>query len=786
MKVLTTSVSRKRARMCVAALIAAFASLASYGAEPQWIFNRGADAPRATVGQGVAESEFGLFRIRATGADTTVSVAMTEDEQFEASDRPFFALRYNATTKQRFGGLFFTNDAGLTRLSDASYSQFPIVGDGTWRDVVVDMREFAHKNWKGRIKSFRLDPANPSDSDSIFRISRFGFFETSDSARAFLNQADDTPNYNMSALFSNDACYCFVAKGLVSEGFDRADYVIAPESWQIGALKGDREGYVVVCKRDGVKQIDPLCDATSLGYMTYCSLGAGKYNVVNKNDLFEQAKASGRADSAAIKFVLARGLMTLVDEQKGFDADAQLDAKTAVELSRRFKDLAALAPRPDDFNTLQSRLADVDSRTMTRGETASLIMTAIRDALGTNTASPYPPEYFTRERLRIGAWGNFRVADYDEDYMRAYADCGFDFLLNLAVPSVKVLKDADKYGVETYVNDGSHRNPETGAKEYCDHPSYTGCFVVDEPGSDDYDKLAAICNPYEQATGKTAYINLLPMYANAAQLKYGAGAAAIEYYDSDPDLFRKYCAAFCEKFKTKYICTDIYPLNWVDGKKVTYNEYVESINVIASVAREYDREFWCYIQTFAWIPSKRTPTEAEYRWQCYSMLSFGCKCILCWTYAGYKDGFPSLVDITSHKSRAWYDARPVFWELRRLSDTYIQYRNLGAFTHNCTDATPYLKMTNEYDASEFIREIDCPDPLLVGCFSKKSAESSKAFTLVNMTELEDARGTSVRMKLDGNSATAWYRGTPQLVEPDDDGWFDFYLASGEGVFVEIN
>ena len=276
------------------------------------------------------------------------------------------------------------------------------------------------------------------------------------------------------------------------------------------------------------------------------------------------------------------------------------------------------------------------------------------------------------------------------------------------------------------------------------------------------------------------------MYANAAQLKYGAGAAAIEYYDADPDLFRKYCAAFCEKFDTDYICTDIYPFNW-DGehKKTTYPDYAESINVIASVAREYERDFWCFIQTFAWIKSKRTPNEAEFRWQCYSMLSFGCKTILCWTYAGYNPDFPSLVDTESRKTEAWYDARAVFLELRRLSDTFVQFRNLGAFSHNCTDKTPYLKFSNEYKDFDAIQEIDCPDPLLIGCFECKANPKEKAFTLVNMTELEDAVGTTVRLKLDAKEVVSWYRGVPSQVKPNDEGWYEFYLGTGEGVFVTL-
>ena len=274
------------------------------------------------------------------------------------------------------------------------------------------------------------------------------------------------------------------------------------------------------------------------------------------------------------------------------------------------------------------------------------------------------------------------------------------------------------------------------------------------------------------------------MYANAAQLKYGASAAAIEYYDPDPALFKKYCDAFCEKFDVPYICTDIYPLNWVKGKKVTYKDYAESINIIANSAREHNKDFWCYIQTFAWIPSKRTPNEEEFRWQCYTMLSFGCKGLLCWTYAGYREEAPSLIDIHGNKTSAWYAIRPVISEVKRLSDVYVQYRNLGAFAHNYSDRVPYLRISTPYTAFKTIEKIDCPQPLLVGCFEKKSAPGT-AFTLVNMAEFEDGLGTTATIKLSGKKVTAYYRGLPEVVVPDANGLYRFHLACGEGVFITV-
>ncbi|MBR4753524.1 MAG: hypothetical protein IK077_17395 [Thermoguttaceae bacterium] len=765
-------------RLFLTLIVGAFVAVgvSAPAGEPQWIYNNGDGLKNSSVGQGMASGEFGLTSIKSTGTDCTLTPRMTADDAFQASERPFFAVRYKYEAGVSVAGLFFTTDE-LQNLSDKSFSAFNVESDGKWHNKIVDMRTFPHGNWKGTIKSFRFDPTNPSEIDANYSISRLGFFPTQEAAEAFLNDANDKADYSQTTVLNGDNQRCVIPGGVLDDSFQSVDYLIGkPADPANFKLKNTREDVVV--ERDG--KVEALCDVTSRGYVVYCARQKGVYSLVDKGQTPSPSDVSGRASEPAVRFVLARGLM---NAQNGkFRPE---DVLSQDELNSVAKTLASYKDYGDVGASVAENAKNLNG--LTREASAVSMTNSIREALGVVVNSRYSPEYFTRERIRVGAWGNFRPVDFDDEYMRTYADCGFDFLLAMGgIPTSKLLAAGDKYGVEVYVNDGAYRKPLAGDAEYVDHPSYTGAYVTDEPGSDDYDKLAAVCNPYKQATGKEAYVNLLPMYANAAQLKFGAGAAAIEYYDKDPDLFRKYCADFCKKFDTTYVCTDIYPLNWTsDHKKLTYADYVESINVIASVAREYDREFWCYIQTFAWIPSKRTPTEAEYRWQCYSMLSFGCRCILCWTYAGYHDDFPSLVDTKSRRTTAWYDARPVFWELRRLSDEFVKYRNLGAFTHNCTDATPYLKMTGEYKDFGPIQEIDCAEPLLIGCFEKKDESKSGAFTLVNMSELQDNKGATVRMKLGADGATAWYRGVPQDVKPNDEGFFTFELASGEGVFVTL-
>jgi hypothetical protein len=431
-----------------------------------------------------------------------------------------------------------------------------------------------------------------------------------------------------------------------------------------------------------------------------------------------------------------------------------------------------------------------EAKPATRAAAAVVLRTAVQTALGTAIESPYTNEYLTRDRIRIGAWVNPRAEAIGEDFIKTYSSGGFDWIIahgELAASERRktLLGDCDRYGIELILGDGAYKNPAMATAEYYDHPCFAGTYVTDEPGTDQYDHLAEICNTYyEETGGKLPYINLLPMYANAAQLKYGASAAAIEYYDSDPQLYKKYCDAFCEKFDPPYICTDIYPLNWVDGRRATYKDYCESINIIATSARKHDKDFWCCIQTFAWVPSKRTPTESEFRWQSYCMLSFGCKGLLCWTYAGYKPEFPSLITVDGRRTNAWYDAATVFKEIRQVSDAFVRYENLGALAHNCTDDTPYLKFSNPIQTFPTIQQIQCDDPLLIGCFAAKDGPAT-ALTIVNMSELEAIKTAHVQLKIAGSTVVAWPRGQRTVLSPDTDGFYHLTLASGEGVFVEV-
>lgn len=749
------------------------------GGERTWVFNNGSDANRCNLGQCMMQDELGLVVFKPTGTDMTLSFPLKEEERFKAEDYPFFAMRYKAKTTLKQGGLFFTTDK-IPTLSDESYSQFAIencedLETGEYHDLIVDMRNFPHDQWHGMVNFFRLDPTNPSDTESEICISRLGFFTEQTDAEQFLRQAVDTPAYGSPAIFTAPMQKVIIPANVLSPGYQKSEFLL--ESTTPTGDENEGEPVVFCTDKTGSKGV-AACHVNSIGFVTYIANRPGKYTLEYYGKKY--ADVQNHPLQKAIDYVTSHDLMEGTSATE-FSPDAVCD----------HTEIQAACAKLDERGVKNAAQAFDSAKSYTRAEVAGILM-ASECSLFFSAESPYRSDYFTRKRIKIGSWANFDPEKVDEAYIRDYADAGFDWII--AMPGIssepcrsRLFSLCNKYGVEVYLNDGTFSQIPEGVAEYFDQPCFTGHYVVDEPGSADFDKLAEVCNAYTAKTGKVPYVNLLPMYANAAQLKYGAGAAAIEYYDADPDLFRKYCEAFCEKLNTSYICTDIYPLNWNGDKKTTYGDYVESIHVIADVARRYNREFWCYIQTFGWMKGKRTPNEAEFRWQSYSMLSFGCTGIICWTWGGYEPEFPSLVDTESRKTQAYYDAKTVFHEIKKISDIYVQYQYLGTFNHQCTEKTPYLRMSDPYtEFGHVIEKIDCGDPLLIGCFAKRDG-NGYAFTLVNMSELQDAKTVTVQLKLAenaGKTVTAYLRGEPVVLGMHD-GMYTIDLPTGEGVFVTV-
>ena len=132
----------------------------------------------------------------------------------------------------------------------------------------------------------------------------------------------------------------------------------------------------------------------------------------------------------------------------------------------------------------------------------------------------------------------------------------------------------------------------------------------------------------------------------------------------------------------------------------------------------------------------------------------------------------------------YFDSQRLMLGIKKLSDLYLTYRNVGAFNINSSPlTTPYLEMATPYKDFKTIKEIACNTPLLVGCFEKKEGEGS-AFTLVNMQDFQTPGTARVRFKLEGR-VTLYRDGEPEELKATN-GVYEVLLEQGDGVFVTVD
>lgn len=413
------------------------------------------------------------------------------------------------------------------------------------------------------------------------------------------------------------------------------------------------------------------------------------------------------------------------------------------------------------------------------------------------------------KKIRIGAYAP--ISHPDERHVRELAEAGVDFavlefkLLDRKAITPEFISWFSKYGVDFAVDDPLTNKVVEGAAVpdldqedrmfYRNEPGFVSYSFVDEPGMSLFPALgAAVREFHARFPGKFAFINLLPLYANEQQLKGGAWAAPIEYYRQDGSLYERYLAEYVKYVDTHYICVDIYPCKCVPDPacpdmfplkhiKTTYVDYVKNIECAANAARDSGRELWICLQSCSWSAKSRPVSGDELRWQAYTCLSYGTTNLLYYVFADRPGHDYSMYDFRGEKRQLYYDSQALALGLKKLSDVFVSYRNLGAFNVNSSpEATPYLEMNRPYTDFAAITDISADIPLLVGCFEKREGRGS-AFTLVNMQDFAAPKTGSARLKLLGK-VTAYRDGVPEPLTGND-GVYTFSLNQGEGIFVTV-
>ena len=378
--------------------------------------------------------------------------------------------------------------------------------------------------------------------------------------------------------------------------------------------------------------------------------------------------------------------------------------------------------------------------------------------------------------ISIEAWCTSGDPVNTENQIKEVAEAGFT-CANLAVPGDKrelhnLLKWCAVYDLDILWHDSSvygtfAESDIDKMAAYIDAPQTLGFYLRDEPNAVDFESLAASSRAFEAVSNKQAFINLFPMYASNEQL------GSPSYYDHIRD--------FLDTVKPTLCSVDIYPCNSYG----LYDGYMENLDIVAAAARERGIPLAVYIQSVSFAESKRTPSLWDIEWQSYCCLSFGAVGIKYFTYitpySAAEDFKPALIDHELKKTDRWYHAQTVNAELKYLSSALGEYKNVGAFSHNCTSDTKFLQFDNQYDFSSVIKKVECDNPLLFGCFEN---DEGYAFTVVNMTNLQMSKGISeVKIKTDA-PVTVYQNSETKLLEPVS-GYISLTLDVGEGVFCVV-
>ncbi len=412
------------------------------------------------------------------------------------------------------------------------------------------------------------------------------------------------------------------------------------------------------------------------------------------------------------------------------------------------------------------------------------------------------------DRIRTGAM--IPTLHYDEEHVKYMAEAGIDFITLLLddVPEEErkpFFEYCAKYGIEIAVTSAATKKYYNQAGMFdCskidnawfkDEPAFTFYYFSDEMGTEHYDATGEAIREFKKVfPDKRPYINLLPMYANSAQLTGGAWKAPIEYFETPTTDYQQYLDEYVAKVDTDYISVDIYPCHRVEKPEcpekfpveyipTTYGGYVRNIEMVADVCRQSGRDFWAFIQTCSWNKWIREVNEAEIRWQAYTMLAFGAKAILYYIFAALGSHTGTAFNVRGDKTQTFFDIQRMGMGLHKLSDVFVQYKNLGAYSVNRPETMPWLDMANPYKDFDTIKALESDTPLLVGCFEKKEGNGN-AFVLVNYQDFREPKTSTIKFKADGK-ITYYYDGEPEVLKKDADGWYQVQLTQGDGAFVTV-
>lgn len=261
----------------------------------------------------------------------------------------------------------------------------------------------------------------------------------------------------------------------------------------------------------------------------------------------------------------------------------------------------------------------------------------------------------------------------DQQYARLH-ESGVDIIQNVsstdlytAEKNLAMLDLAQKHQLKILVADPRVQKSDDSIVQmvntYKHHPALAGYYIMDEPNTARLQWCADTYHTISKADPtKMAHVNLFPVYALGGPLNN------INYE-------KEYVERWIEMVgpdKLEYLSFDHYPFS----AKGTFREsYYDNLDIIRRAGLKYNIKTSAYLQSMGIPGAFKRPDENELRYNVYSMLAYGIKYpvwFTYWTPTGQGEKFlPAIIDSNGNKTDLYLPFQQLNKEMKQLGKTLI-------------------------------------------------------------------------------------------------------------------
>jgi len=316
-----------------------------------------------------------------------------------------------------------------------------------------------------------------------------------------------------------------------------------------------------------------------------------------------------------------------------------------------------------------------------------------------------------------------------------------------------IIFDARAYGSDTDIADM--------VSTYQSHPGLAGYYIKDEPNMTQVDWASSI---YQKILSYDNYhlphVNLFPDLAVPDIL------GPIDYEDD-------YVQAWINKVgatNLKYLSVDVYPFRW-DGSVL--DAYYSNLDVIRRLAiANGGLKTSAYLQSIGIAGHYRRPNANELEYNVYSMLAYGIKYPVWFTYfTPINQGEPftnAIIDSLGNKTDLYLPFQVLNGEMKQLGSTLIRLQSYNVY-HTGAAIPAGAEIL---PALHYIKPVDATANLLISHMKdwseggrnyamvvNKSLTEAKTYTfeiagwITDMVEISKSTGLEVPLTISGGNIT---------------------------------